>query len=187
MPHDILGWPRDLDLTWPEVNFWPWPCEVKRYIFRTISTRVTQWCYRRVSIFISLKVIREKWLSPKTCWPLVTLTLTWAKKWPKYPWSKSLQGIERRLPCLFSSLGFRDRRVGGGWWNHPPPPTRRGVWIWPTDEFRDIRFVGTDALRQSWKVHINHSTSDAIWTFLGARVAWPGLLTWSEMTWGLLF
>lgn len=34
----------DLEVTWPEVNLWPWPFEVNIYIIRCGLTRGSRWC-----------------------------------------------------------------------------------------------------------------------------------------------
>ena len=57
-------------------------------------------------------------------WPLVTLILTWAKKWPKWFQNDFSRAFERCL-SFFSTVTRSRDHGGGGRSNAPPPPSRR--------------------------------------------------------------
>ena len=48
------------DVTWPEVNLWPWLLKVNTYIFRCGLTRELRWYSKFWPSFITSKVIRKK-------------------------------------------------------------------------------------------------------------------------------
>ena len=71
----------DLEVTWPEVNFWPWPFGDKTYIFRFVLTSGTLWCYYFGSILISSNDTRKKCSFPQTP-PLWLFWTLWRHRWP---------------------------------------------------------------------------------------------------------
>ena len=61
----IWSWGR-VNVTWPEVNWWPWPYEVMISIFLCVSTRGSRWCCYFCSNSVSSKVIGTKSLVLKS-------------------------------------------------------------------------------------------------------------------------
>ena len=63
--HDLtFTWP--CPDPWPEVRFWNWAFKVKKYMFRTGSTRRTRWCHFHCHIYLIQKVINGKLTRWKT-------------------------------------------------------------------------------------------------------------------------
>ena len=147
----MTSWP------WPEVKFWPWPFEVKKYIFRTVSARETRWCHRRFAIFISSKVIREKRLSPKT-WP----DLWWPWHWPE---RKNDQSNFEHNPYKESNAVYRVSlspsvfEIEGGW-NQPPATARNArrpakaqvkkMWGWTHCKKNSLSYVIFSSKDEVW-------------------------------------
>ena len=76
---------RDLEVkrpevTWPEVNLWPWLLEVNTYMFRCGLTRELRWYSKFWPSLITSKVIRKKLSSHLE--PLIWLF------WPLWPLSQ---------------------------------------------------------------------------------------------------
>ena len=108
-----------------KVKFWPWPFEVKKkHIFQTTSARETWWCHRianSLSLLVQ-KFLVKKWLLPakNLTWPLVTLTLTWAKNhWNNFDQNPNKELKAFYCTSLFPSVFKIDR---GGGVKSPPSP-----------------------------------------------------------------
>ena len=111
--HIDLVWPF-FDLTWPQI--WPWPFKVKMGIFRTVSTRETQWWQNQCSSINRCKVIHEKPsdknqpIDPGEIWPLGPKRLTLGQIW----WHSR----DRELHC--ASAGFLNLLLAAFVWAPEP-------------------------------------------------------------------
>ena len=124
----VMTWPS------PEVKFWNWPFNFKRYIFWTLSTSATRWCLFYFRISVIKKVIHGK---PTPCqkyfflwWPLESKVLTLGQIWSKNftgAWRELSSAFFRILPsyhtfgdnseCLRkTAIFFRNLTFGDLWW-----------------------------------------------------------------------
>ena len=111
-------------LLWPEVKFWTWPSEVKKYMFRCVLKRETRWCLNYSALFLSLKVICKKNVNTQIA-ILFSLTRPGGVKiWPKEV-NSGIIGLTTSQGFVWSlshsSISIRGEMTWGLQPTNPPP------------------------------------------------------------------
>ena len=153
------------------------------HISRCVLTSWTQWDHPHGCISFLSKVIPKKVIvrDRDLRWPRMTFTEARGKN---FHLGRHLYLITTWFRLVFIDLTRTQR-----FWifSHWLIMGRSRKWPDPRSsisKFRDIRFVGTGALRQSWKFHTDHSITVAVGesqTFL--EVGLLDLTWWPDLIW----